>query len=347
MDEIRIGEKTYISSKRAAEVTGYAKDYVGQLCREGHVEAKMVGRSWYVFEPSIREHRFGKEIEPVVASEEVTSDVLVAEDEPATLESAVSKVEIAPADEVLPEAEPTLEQWERPTYKPEPVYTIPAVQNTQKVIAERPINALESPEYRHILEESSLTDMQKAWKEWFDHKQTGVQKTTDQIEEVAEDDEIEEEIIEVEQENTDEVTAEMEDEETESTFVPIRTIEPSEPLQSDEKEDTEEFHIPVRKIVPAPNYEASEGHIVSERVIQKHVFATVPMRANRSRLRPKSKNKASIILRAILVGISLVAVSGAVIGAGMADQYLKTIPTENPGSKLVEVLTGQRTINNK
>lgn len=38
MDELIIGEKTYLSSKRAAKITGYAKDYVGQLCREGRVE---------------------------------------------------------------------------------------------------------------------------------------------------------------------------------------------------------------------------------------------------------------------------------------------------------------------
>ena len=60
MDEITIGEKTYISSKQAAKITGYAKDYVGQLCREGRVEARLVGRNWYVLDSAIREHRFGK-----------------------------------------------------------------------------------------------------------------------------------------------------------------------------------------------------------------------------------------------------------------------------------------------
>src|SRR6185369_4066687 len=59
MNELVIEEKKYVSSKRAAEITGYAKDYVGQLCREGRVTAQLVGRSWYVLETSIREHRFG------------------------------------------------------------------------------------------------------------------------------------------------------------------------------------------------------------------------------------------------------------------------------------------------
>ncbi len=60
MNELTLDGKVYVSSKRAAEITGYAKDYVGQLCREGHVEARLVGRNWYVLETSIREHRFGK-----------------------------------------------------------------------------------------------------------------------------------------------------------------------------------------------------------------------------------------------------------------------------------------------
>lgn len=63
MDEITIGDKTYVSSKQAAKITGYAKDYVGQLCREGRVEARLVGRNWYVLDSAIREHRFGKEEE--------------------------------------------------------------------------------------------------------------------------------------------------------------------------------------------------------------------------------------------------------------------------------------------
>lgn len=59
MDEILIEDKRYVSSKRAAKVTGYAKDYIGQLCREGRVPARLVGRSWYVLEAAIHDHRFG------------------------------------------------------------------------------------------------------------------------------------------------------------------------------------------------------------------------------------------------------------------------------------------------
>jgi len=63
MEEIVIDEKKYISSKRAAKETGYAKDYVGQLCREGRVQARLVGRAWYVLESAIYDHRFGSNVD--------------------------------------------------------------------------------------------------------------------------------------------------------------------------------------------------------------------------------------------------------------------------------------------
>lgn len=48
MDELEIKGKKYISSKRASELTSYAKDYVGQLVRAGKLPATRVGRAWYV-----------------------------------------------------------------------------------------------------------------------------------------------------------------------------------------------------------------------------------------------------------------------------------------------------------
>ncbi len=48
MDELIIAGKRHISSKRASELTGYAKDYIGQLIRQGKVHGSRVGRAWYV-----------------------------------------------------------------------------------------------------------------------------------------------------------------------------------------------------------------------------------------------------------------------------------------------------------
>ncbi len=53
MDELVIKGRKYISSKRASELTGYAKDYVGQMVRLGKLQAVRVGRAWYVLEDQL------------------------------------------------------------------------------------------------------------------------------------------------------------------------------------------------------------------------------------------------------------------------------------------------------
>lgn len=56
-EEVQISGKTYVSSKRAAEIVGYAQDYVGQLAREGQIDAQRVGGLWYVNSESILQHK--------------------------------------------------------------------------------------------------------------------------------------------------------------------------------------------------------------------------------------------------------------------------------------------------
>lgn len=134
MDELTIEGKQYISSKRAAKVSGYAKDYIGQLCREGRVDSKLVGRSWYVYEPSIREHRFNDE-----RSKAKKKDLI---------EEAPSSREEKPT----PEANPIDQSWEAPAYTPEPIEELPPLVPTEKEASEDP---------------KTLSEMQSAWQEWF------------------------------------------------------------------------------------------------------------------------------------------------------------------------------------
>ena len=49
--------KKYIPAKDAASLTGYSKDYIGQLCRGNKVLAKRIGHTWYVSEESIIEYK--------------------------------------------------------------------------------------------------------------------------------------------------------------------------------------------------------------------------------------------------------------------------------------------------
>lgn len=135
MDELTIGEKTYVSSKRAAELTGYAKDYVGQLCREGRVEARLVGRSWYVLESSIRDHRFGNETE---------SD---------------------PKEQII-EKKPVLSAWSEPTYGHETQDPLPELLRRPEDVKQELSVPLES-----IKHSETLTEMRDAWKEWFNQKE--------------------------------------------------------------------------------------------------------------------------------------------------------------------------------
>lgn len=56
VDELEIKGIRYISSKRASVLTGYAKDYIGQLVRSGKISGTRVGRSWYVSEKDLLGH---------------------------------------------------------------------------------------------------------------------------------------------------------------------------------------------------------------------------------------------------------------------------------------------------
>jgi hypothetical protein len=134
MDELIIGEKAYIPSKKAAEITGYAKDYVGQLCREGRVEAKLVGRSWYVLESSIREHRFGG------------ADIAAPKEE----ERGAEAVPEQSSDDA----------WGKPVYIPEKIEEIVPVY--------KPTSVENKPFIEESLESAkSVTDIQRSWERWF------------------------------------------------------------------------------------------------------------------------------------------------------------------------------------
>lgn len=153
MDELTIGDKIYISSKRAASITGYAKDYIGQLCREGRVEATLVGRSWYVLETSIRAHRFG---------------------------SDQAETASKPKDGVEDDAFPT---WESPKYMPEHTPAVPTLEkssiNLLNVTSGAPAEAREEASEEVI--GATAEDMQTAWREWFAARQETNHTVADEV----------------------------------------------------------------------------------------------------------------------------------------------------------------------
>ena len=134
MDEILIEEKKYVSSKQAAKVTGYAKDYIGQLCREGRVPARLIGRSWYVLESAIHDHRFGKEeIEP--------ESMIRSASRP--LKNAISL------------------NWESPRYEAFLAEKLPSVNRLRNVDSS-------SAENVENVQNEASQHLQDSWKAWFD-----------------------------------------------------------------------------------------------------------------------------------------------------------------------------------
>lgn len=60
MKSITVDGKDYVKASVIARDLGYTADYVGQLCRGKKVDAQLVGRSWYVSEDSLRDHKQGR-----------------------------------------------------------------------------------------------------------------------------------------------------------------------------------------------------------------------------------------------------------------------------------------------
>lgn len=139
MNEITLEEKKYVSSKRAAEMTGYAKDYVGQLCREGRVPARLIGRSWYVLEAAIHDHRFGT---PSDSGE--NAKVITPKDEGVSIDST----------------------WSEPRYESEKMPSLPFINKLAAAPAATKIIPMDTEEAAIGIEDN-LETMHNAWKSWF------------------------------------------------------------------------------------------------------------------------------------------------------------------------------------
>ncbi|MDP3646116.1 MAG: helix-turn-helix domain-containing protein, partial [bacterium] len=53
--------RDYISAGRAAEITGYHQDYVGQLARAGKILSRQIGNRWYVDREALLQHKEEKD----------------------------------------------------------------------------------------------------------------------------------------------------------------------------------------------------------------------------------------------------------------------------------------------
>lgn len=123
MDTLVLEGKEFISTKRAAEITGYAKDYIGQLCREGRVASRLIGRNWYILESSIREHRYGSE---------VTEEAAESSDSNTATENDFNEIEEKVSFENEPAAENIVEETVSASVAEEPQEDSEAIEEIRR-----------------------------------------------------------------------------------------------------------------------------------------------------------------------------------------------------------------------
>ncbi len=76
MDEIIFDGKTYTRARALAKEFKYTSDYLGQLCRAGKVDARLVGRTWFVTRASLEEHRAQRyEAQRTLLTKPVSSEI--------------------------------------------------------------------------------------------------------------------------------------------------------------------------------------------------------------------------------------------------------------------------------
>jgi hypothetical protein len=72
--ELFFENKKYIPVRDASALTGYSKDYIGQLCRANKIDARRIGKIWYVsevsilsYEPAAKENIVAENVAPIIA----------------------------------------------------------------------------------------------------------------------------------------------------------------------------------------------------------------------------------------------------------------------------------------
>lgn len=73
MDTVVLDGVTYLKASAAAKQFRYTTDYIGQLCRGKKVDARLVGRTWFVNPESLTAHKRGRHQKKHKGNEPVTA----------------------------------------------------------------------------------------------------------------------------------------------------------------------------------------------------------------------------------------------------------------------------------
>ncbi len=319
MDEITLEGKTYVSSKRAAQITGYAKDYVGQLCREGRVLARLVGRNWYVLESSIRDHRFGVEEK---ATQSHTSLVSAGE---------------------ITEEKSQISSWEPVNYTAEtPSDPIPLLVSQPK---SSQINVLqgrnssysyEKPEVEPV-DSKVVKEMQSAWHDWF--------AKTNELS-VSEEILLESPSTMVPEASNMADNSSFDHETTPITLEKVtELIEQKEGIQNEivEAEESSEEVVPIKRsfAVAVQQHPQTFSNRIggASREIPSKVYQPIPSEGRVIRERRVIKKKRpSAAVRTFLIVFGAVVIGITIVGSGFADSFFQKHGINNA---LVQHLGGE------
>ncbi len=74
MEVVSIDGVEYVKASQIAKQFRYTSDYVGQLCRSGKIDAKLVGRTWYVNPHSLEGHKTNRYVKGLDEKTEILTN---------------------------------------------------------------------------------------------------------------------------------------------------------------------------------------------------------------------------------------------------------------------------------
>lgn len=102
MEKLVLDGKVFVKASSAADELGYTRDYIGQLCRAGTVQAHLVGRSWYVNQEQLQLHKKEKRrLTKVKAREQVQRSIQAAQEANSKEKAYESRIKYESDDEEL------------------------------------------------------------------------------------------------------------------------------------------------------------------------------------------------------------------------------------------------------
>jgi hypothetical protein len=132
METVTIDGVEYVKAAVLGKKYRYTSDYIGQLCRAGKVDAHLVGRTWYVYPPSLESHQSTRYSE-VRSAEKIQDKVINSKISRLNVEPPLSKRTVRAPDSHF-EKRVT---WKQPAYTPDHESLLPTVaKNPAKLVVE-------------------------------------------------------------------------------------------------------------------------------------------------------------------------------------------------------------------